>query len=311
MQELRNYSKRIRKNNSSFLFLIGCGIIKSSYECGACILRQVKEVIDLSCSDEDMKFQLMQDCIVIMAEQFKGSQPNGLATVVNQYIKEKTGCEDPYFKQKEVSSEIALSLMPKVKEILKANDDLETYVKVAIVGNILDFGAYDVNTDFKKLISDNLNEKLSINDIDEFERALINHDEVLYIVDNAGEIVFDRLLIEKIREYDVDVVVAVISSPIVNDACMKEAIDAGLDELSEIITIGSDSGGIVEEMFSEDFRKVFDESGFIIAKGLANYEGLTEMDLVDKDVFSLLCSKCNPISRNLGVEVGSFVFKKL
>ena len=258
-----------------------------------------------------MKFELMQDCISIMAENFKDSQPNGLATVVNQYIKEKTECEDPYFKQKEISSDIALSLIPKVKEIMKTDDSLETYVKAAIVGNILDFGAYDVNTDFKILITNNLNENLSINDIEEFEKALNDNDEVLYLVDNAGEIVFDRLLIEKIREYDVNVVVAVISSPIVNDACMKEAVDAGLDELSDIITMGCDSGGIVEDMFSDDFRKVFDESRFIIAKGMANYEGLTEMDLKNKDVFSLLCSKCSPISRNLSVDIGSFVLKKL
>ncbi|WP_405269584.1 damage-control phosphatase ARMT1 family protein [Methanobrevibacter sp.] len=290
---------------------MGCGIIKSSYECAACILRQVKEVIDLSCSDEKLKFELMSDCINIMAKDFRDSQPNGLATVVNQYVKEKTGCEDPYSKQKEVSSEIALSLMPKVKEILKADDGLETYVKAAIVGNILDFGAYDVNTDFKALITNNLNENLSINDIEEFENALNSHDEVLYLVDNAGEIVFDRLLIEKMKEYDVNVVVAVISSPIVNDACMKEAVDAGLDELAYIITMGCDSGGIVEEMFSDDFRKVFDESRFIVSKGMANYEGLTEMDLDGKDVFSLLCSKCSPISRNLAIEVGSFVLKKL
>lgn len=258
-----------------------------------------------------MRFELMRDCINIMAKDFRDSQPNGLATVVNQYVKEKTGCEDPYFKQKEISSEIALSLMPKVKEILKADDGLETYVKAAIVGNILDFGAYDVNTDFKSLITNKLNENLSINDIEEFERALNSHDEVLYLVDNAGEIVFDRLLIEKIKEYDVNVVVAVISSPIVNDACMKEAVDAGLDELADIVSMGCDSGGIVEEMFSDDFRNVFDESGFIISKGMANYEGLTEMNLDGKDVFSLLCSKCAPISRNLSVEVGSFVLKKL
>ena len=274
-------------------------------------MRQVKEVIDLSCCDEDLKFELMRDCIVIMADNFKDSQPNGLATVVNQHIKEKTGCEDAYFKQKEISNGIALSLMEKVKEILKANDSLETYVKVAIVGNILDFGAYNVNTDFKELITGNLNEDLSISDIDEFEKALKGHDEVLYLVDNSGEIVFDRLLIEKILKYDVDVIVAVKSGPIVNDACIKEAIDAGLDELAEIITLGCDSGGIVEEMFSDEFRKRFDESRFIIAKGMANYEGLTEMDLEGKDVFSLLCSKCNPISRNLSVEIGSFVLKKL
>ena len=266
----------------------------------------------MSCADESLKMELMHDCMIHMANNFsEESQPNKLATEVNQHIKQKTKCEDAYFKEKELSNEIALSLMPKVKDILKTDNSLETHVKAAIVGNILDFGAYDVNTDFKGLIIGNLHKNLSINDIEEFERALNFHNEALYLADNSGEIVFDRLLIEKIMEYDVNVTVAVKSSPIVNDACVKEAVDAGLNELADIITVGSDSGGIVEEMFSKDFRRTFDESDFIISKGMANYEGLTEMDLKNKDVFSLLCSKCNPISKNLSVDVGSFVLKKL
>ena len=163
----------------------------------------------------------------------------------------------------------------------------------------------------EKYLKEISNDDISIDDIDEFERALDFHRDVLYLVDNSGEIVFDRLLIEKIREYGVDVTVAVKDSPIVNDACMKEAIDAGLDDFAEIVSVGSDSGGIVEEMFSDDFRRVFDESNFIISKGMANYEGLTEINLENKDVFSLLCSKCNPISKSLSVDIGSFVLKKL
>ena len=247
-----------------------------------------------------------------MADNFnRDSQPNKIATEVNQYIKQKTGCEDAYFKQKEISNEIALSILPKVKEILKTNSSLETHVKLSIVGNILDFGVYDINTDFKRLISESLNRDLSINDIEEFEESLKRHDKALFLVDNAGEIVFDRLLIEKIREYGVDVTVAVKDSPIVNDACIKEAVDAGLDELAQITTLGCDSGGIVNEMFSDEFRELFDESDLVISKGMANYEGLTEMDLADKDVYCLLCSKCNPISKNLGVDIGSFVLKKI
>lgn len=291
---------------------IGCGIIKSSYECGACILRQVKEVIDLSTDDENLKFELMHNCITHMAENFnKTSQPNKVATEVNQYIKQETKCEDAYFKQKETSNEIALSIIDKVKELLKGDDSLETYVKVAIVGNILDFGVYNIDTDFKGLINTNLNKDLSINDIEELENALKIHDNVLYLVDNTGEIVFDCLLIEKIKEYDVNVSVAVKDSPIVNDACKKEAIEAGLDKVAEIITVGSDMGGIVEDMFSDDFRKTYDESDFIISKGMANYEGLTEMNLDRKEVFCLLCSKCRPISNDLSVDLNSFVLKKI
>ena len=266
----------------------------------------------MSCDSESQKFELVQDCIMHMAENFnKDSQPNKIATEVNQHIKRQTKCSDAYFKQKETSNGIALSLIPKVEEILAANNSLESYVKLSIVGNILDFGVYDINTDFKKLIEDNLNGKLIINHIESLEESLQEHDEVLYLVDNAGEIVFDRLLIEKIREYGIKVVVAVKSEPIVNDACMKEAVEAGLDEVGEIITVGSDCGGIVEDMLSDDFRNVFDESDFIISKGMANYEGLTEMNLDNKDVFCLLCSKCQPISKDLSVDIGSFVLKKI
>ncbi len=250
--------------------------------------------------------------MIHMAESFnKNSQPNKIATEVNQYVKQKTRCPDAYSKQKKTSNEIALSLIDKVQDILKKDDSLETYVKVAIVGNILDFGPYSIGTDFRTLISDSLNRRLSINDIDKFEKALDSHDEVLYLADNSGEIVFDRILIEKLLDYDVNVTVAVKSSPIVNDACRKEAVEAGLDEFAEIITVGSDSGGIVEDMFSDEFRKIFDESYFVVSKGMANYEGLTEMDLTGKDVFTLLCSKSNPISRNLSVDLNSFVLKKI
>lgn len=275
-------------------------------------MRQVKEVIDLSTDDAKLKFELMQNCLMHMAESFNNSsQPNKIATEVNQYIKQKTNCADAYFRQKQINNEIALSMLPRVKEILNNDDSLENYVKTSIVGNILDFGVYDIDTDFKLLIKGNLGRSLSINDIDEFEKSLNHHDEVLYIVDNAGEIVFDRLLIEKIKSYDVKVTVAVISSPIVNDACEKEAIEAGLDELTKIVDVGSDMGGIVAEMFSEDFKETFDKSKFIISKGMANYEGLTEIDLDGKDVFALLCAKCKPISRELSVNMNSFVLKKI
>jgi uncharacterized protein with ATP-grasp and redox domains len=146
-------------------------------------MRQVKEVIDLSTDDRALKFQLMQDSIIHMAKSFNGqSQPNKIATEVNQHIKRKTKCDDAYFRQKETSNEIALSIIDNVGDILKDDGSLEAYVKLSIVGNILDFGVYDISTDFKTLIEDNINRTLSINDIDELENALNSHDEVLYLV---------------------------------------------------------------------------------------------------------------------------------
>ena len=123
---------------------------------------------------------------------------NGTGTRIHQHIKKETGCYDPYYYQKKEGNEIALSLLPKVREILKEDNSLETYVKIAIVGNILDFGTFGLSTEFESMISEGLEKELAINKIDEFEEALRKYDKVLYLVDNTGEIVFDKLLLEKI-----------------------------------------------------------------------------------------------------------------
>ena len=228
---------------------------------------------------------------------------NATGTRIHQYIKKETGCYDPYYNQKKEGNEIAMSLVPKVREILKEDNSLETYVKVAIVGNILDFGTFGLDTEFESMISEGLKKELVINKIDEFEEALKKYDNVLYLVDNTGEIVFDKFLLEKIKEYDVDITVAVKERPILNDACMKEALEA--------ITTGSDSVGVVESMISDEFKEILLNSPFVISKGMGNFEGLTEMNLEGQDIFVLLCTKCSSISKELGLAEGSHILTTL
>ena len=236
---------------------------------------------------------------------------NATGTRIHQYVKKETGCYDPYYNQKKEGNEIALSLMPKVREILKKDNSLETYVKIAIVGNILDFGTFHLGTDFESMISEALEKELEINKIDEFEAALRKYDSVLYLVDNTGEIVFDKFLLEKIREYDVDITVAVKERPILNDACMEEALEAGLDEVATLITTGSDSVGVVESMISDEFKEILYNSPFVISKGMGNFEGLSEMNFNGQDIFVLLCTKCPAISKEFGIDEGSHILTTL
>ena len=255
---------------------------------------------------------MIQDVLSYLGENFsKELSSNATGTRIHQYIKKETGCHDPYLNQKKEGNEIALSLMPKVREILKEDNSLETYVKIAIVGNILDFGTFHLGTDFEAMIFEGLEKELKINKIDEFEDALRKYDSVLYLVDNTGEIVFDKLLLEKIREYDVDITVAVKERPILNDACMEEALEVGLDEVATLITTGSDSVGVVESMISDEFKEILLNSPFVISKGMGNFEGLTEMNFQGQDVFVLLCTKCPAISKELGIDEGSHVLTTL
>ncbi|MBQ9161634.1 MAG: DUF89 family protein, partial [Methanobrevibacter sp.] len=172
-------------------------------------------------------------------------------------------------------------------------------------------GAFTLDDDIESVIKSSLEKELTIKDIEEFEDSLKKHDKVLYLVDNTGEIVFDKLLLEKIKEYDLDITIAVKSEPILNDACMAEALDAGLDEFGEIVEIGCGTVGYVDSEISDEFREIFKSHEFVISKGMGNYEGLTEIDLSDKDIYFLLCAKCNTISRDIGVNLHDMLlFKK-
>ena len=286
--------------------------MKVSYECGPCFLRQAREAMDLACDDEMLKLEIMNDILNFLADNFsKDTNSNRTGSMMHNIIKSKTCCEDPYFKEKIEGNEIALKYLPDVKDILKENDSLENYVKIAIIGNILDFGAFTLDDDIDAIIKDSLNEDLAIKDIGEFEDSLKKHDKVLYLVDNTGEIVFDKLLMAKIKEYGLDITIAVKSEPILNDACMKEALEAGLDELGEIVEIGAGTVGYVDSEISDEFREIFNAHEFIISKGMGNYEGLTEIDLSDKEVYFLLCAKCNTIARDIGVNLKDMLlFKK-
>ena len=286
--------------------------MKISYECGPCFLRQAKEAMDLSTDDENLKMELMEEIFKFLSDNFKlHTNSNSTGSAMHNMIKRKTGCTDPYYKEKIEGNEIALRYLPEVKRILEKDPSLENYVKIAIVGNILDFGAFTLDDDIESTIKQSLKKELTVKDIEEFENSLKTHDKLLYLVDNTGEIVFDKLLLEKIKQYGLDITIAVKSEPILNDACMAEALDAGLDEFGEIVEIGCGTVGYVDSEISDEFREIFNSHKFIISKGMGNYEGLTEIDLSGKDIYFLLCAKCNTISRDIGVNLHDMLlFKK-
>ena len=260
--------------------------MKISYECGPCFLRQAREALDLSTDDEALKMEVIGDIFKFLSENFtQGTNSNSTGSAMHALIKQKTGCADPYYAEKIESNRLALKYLDDVKKILDEDDSLENYVKIAIIGNILDFGAFTLDDDIESVIKDSLKKDLAVKDIDEFENSLKTQDKVLYLVDNTGEIV--------------------------NDACMKEALDAGLDEFGEIVEIGAGTVGYVDSEISDEFREIFNSHEFIISKGMGNYEGLTEIDLSDKDIYFMLCAKCNTISWDIGVNLHDMLlFKK-
>jgi hypothetical protein len=268
--------------------------------------------MDLATDDEDLKIEINNEIFKFLSTTFKkGTNSNKTGSHIHNLIKNRTNCPDPYVNEKKLGNEIALKYLPLAQNILKENDTLENRVKIAIVGNILDFGAFELGDDIEEFIKDALGKDLAVKDIKSFENSLEKYDKVLYLVDNTGEIVFDKLLLSKIKEYGVDITIAVKSEPILNDACMEDAINTGLDKFGEIVEIGAGTVGYVDSEISEEFREIFNQHEFVISKGMGNYEGLTEIDLSDKDVYFLLCAKCTTISKDIGVNLHDMLlFKK-
>lgn len=286
--------------------------MKVYYECAPCFLRQAKEALDLATEDENLKIEVMEELVGIIYNKFqKGAVSNVIGTKMHRTIKDRTKNEDPYLLEKKKGNEIALKFLPKIKQIVEEKNDLETYVKAAIVGNIIDFGALGVNFDIENGIIKNMEKNIALNHVNELEKELKCAKNILYLADNNGEIVFDKLLIEKIKEYDVEVTVALKEKPILNDACIEDAIQIGLDEVANLVSTGTDSIGIIYGDISEEFKEIFNRSDLVISKGLGNYEGITEMELGNKPVFCLLNVKCNPIAKDIGVNMGDNVVLKL
>ncbi len=286
--------------------------MKVHYECASCFLRQAREALDLATDDEDLKMQVTEKINRILCSEFrKGAVSNQIGTKIHRTIKKETGNPDPYHDLRIKSDEIALQFLPQVEKLLNNDKSFKNYLKVAIAGNVLDFGALGLKSDIEGLVMSTVERDLVVDHTSQLEIELEKAKTVLYLADNVGEIVFDKLLIKKLQEYDVEVTVALKKDPILNDSCLKEALDVGLDEVARLITTGTDSIGVIYHDLSDDFKQEFEEADLIIAKGLGNYEGLTEMNLEDKPVFCLLNVKCQPIARDIGAELGGNVVLEL
>ena len=183
----------------------------------------------------------------------------------------------------------------------------ETAVKIAIAGNIIDFGPRgDIShQEVSNTVQDCVDQPLRFNRADELKKAIQESARILYLGDNAGEIVFDRLLLELVPTDNITYVVK--GKPIINDATMEDAMETGLCDLLRVIDNGSDAPGTILEICSPVFQKEFERSDLIIAKGQANYETLSQIS--GKKIFFLLKVKCPVIAHDLDCESGDLVLK--
>jgi uncharacterized protein with ATP-grasp and redox domains len=183
-----------------------------------------------------------------------------------------------------------------------SEDPLETALRLAIAGNVIDFGA-NPDVRLEEDIQETLQLEPTINDSRIFKEELKSAQNILYVGDNAGETVFDRILIETMAR---PITYVVRERPIINDTTVGDAIKSGLDEVADLVSSGWDGPGVSLKHGSEAFLRHYDRANMIISKGQGNYETLSGEQ---KPIFFLLKAKCPVIARNLGVNKGDTVIK--
>ncbi len=232
--------------------------------------------------------------------------PAYYAYFIQQIVKDITGKEDPFYAQKKLANRIALDLLKEIKPMRNSQEDsLAFSLKVSAVGNYIDFairGDFDLRRDVLNL----MNSEFVVWDYETFKKKLKGAERVFIIGDNAGEIAFDKILVEELLSMGKEVLYGVKGKPILNDATYEDAEEVSMTKLCKVIDNGSDKVGTWLEDCSEEFRNTFYASDLVISKGQANFETLSD---ANREVFFLLVAKCEPIASETGGKVRRFVFK--
>lgn len=279
--------------------------VRTYLDCYPCFLRQALTAARMAGATEAMEWEVVHHVLGLVRDLPEGATPPELVDRVHRLVRELVDSGDPYAAVKSSTTAAALALYPRLKDLVASSaDPFATAVRVAIAGNVIDLGVADDVPDLWATVERVLAAPLAGADLEALRAALASADHVLYLADNAGETVFDRVLIEALP---VPVVYAVKGGPVLNDATRDDAEAAGLSACATLTDTGSDAPGTTVWLCSEQFRSAFAGAPVVIAKGQANYETLSD---AGPRVFCLLQVKCPVIARDAEAPVGSVLVRR-
>ncbi len=281
--------------------------MKTAHDCIPCLIRQTLNAVRLATSDEKVHISVLREVLKAVSIMDLDLCPPLMGQQIHRLIREQTGSRGPYKSVKDLCNRYSLALFPELEAMIRASENpFESAVRLAIAGNIIDFGA-NIAVD-QTVIGDTIAASLSeplVGDVHALEDAVLSAPKILYLGDNTGEIVFDRLLIARLPTGRVTF--AVRGGPIINDATMEDAIAIGMTDLAPVIANGSDAPGTILDQCSDSFKHAFRAADLIIAKGQGNYETLSGNR---KRIFFLLKAKCPVIAEHIGCRVGDSVIAR-
>jgi damage-control phosphatase, subfamily I len=286
--------------------------MKTYLDCIPCFFRQLLEGARIiKASPKDQKAVLEEFAKMLPRISLKSSPPE-IARSGYSLLRGISPNGDPYKGIKQKSNKMALRLLKKLEnKVANSKKRLLTALELAIAGNIIDFGVknnLNVKDELTKILKQENKSirKRSIFHYAEFKKALKSAKCILYLGDNAGEVVFDRILIQEIKRIypKTNIYYIVKDRPIINDALIEDAKFCGIDKFARIVSNGADAPGTVLSLCSKEFKDIYKKSDMIISKGQGNFESLSENK---KPVFYLFMVKCPVVSRETSCVMGDIV----
>ncbi len=291
--------------------------MRTYLDCIPCFFKQALEASKLAGLKPPEQKRILDKLSRTLPDIPLESSPPEMGRIIYRLVREANSNKDPYKQIKQKSNKMAMILYPKLKDKARhSGDRLMTAVELAIAGNIIDYGiknSLNVNDELNRILN---SERKTIRKEDKkffqyskFKKALEKAKNVLYLGDNTGETVFDRILIEEIKKIDGDkkITYAVKEKPIINDALAEDAVFCGIDTVAEIVSSGSDAPGTVLSCCSKKFLKLYKKADMVISKGQGNFEALSGEK---RRIFFLFMAKCRVVADHIKTIPGTIILKQ-
>lgn len=282
--------------------------MKQTVKCLPCYLNAAINCMERAGFEKERQYELCYRLLSELEAQPLSGTPCENASRFLHSAYELMGVSDPFEREKRLSNELAMDLLPRLHELLDSSSDrLHMALKLAAAGNIIDLAVFD-SVDVLPAIDHCIHNEFALSDYPLFREQLVSAKSVLICGDNAGEIVFDTLLVQELQALGKSVTYMVKSGPIMNDATLVDAKEVGMTALCPVVTTGMAEMGFNPKNATPETLAHFERADLIIAKGQANFEGLDDAAFVGKKLYFLLKLKCSAICRYIGAELSDVIF---
>lgn len=282
--------------------------MKTHLDCLPCLLNQALEAAKAATRDPARQREILNGVMGLLMELPHDLSPPEIARRTHRLVREISENPDPYAGKKHEYNTRALALLPRLRAMVEqAEDPLELAVRLSIAGNVIDFGAKASGFDLDREWRGAESACFGVLDYEAFKTDISKARSLLYLGDNAGEIVFDRLLVEVLRQVSAaDITFVVRGQPVLNDATLEDARFAGLDRLIPVLDSGNDAPGTALSEVRPEVRALFEAADVIIAKGQGNFETLSD---APGNIYFLFQVKCPVVGQSTAAEVGQYMLK--